>query len=162
VFVSIRPSGLFAFEMDVDWGETIDFANSRQADFVSVEPSLELNLGRRVRAELEHVWEELEVEPGRLFTARLTRVRLHYHLSRRAYFRAIVQHRDVDRNAAVYLEEVEPRVEQLLTQLLFSYEVNPRTVVLAGYSDDRLGLQDTGLTQTGRTFFLKLGYALLL
>ncbi|MFP3939992.1 MAG: ankyrin repeat domain-containing protein, partial [Thermoanaerobaculia bacterium] len=65
-------------------------------------------------------------------------------------------------NAAVYLEPVEPEAEELLSQLLVSYELNPRTVVLAGYSDDRLGHRGTGLTRTGRTFFLKLGYAWLL
>ncbi len=162
VFVSLRPSGAFAFAMDVDWGETIDFANSRQAEFVSFEPEIEVNLGRRLRGELDYIWEELEVEPGRLFTARLTRARFYYHLSRRVFFRAIVQHRNVDRNAAVYLADVEPEVEQLLTQLLFSYEVNPRTVVLAGYSDSSVGLQDIDLSQTGRTFFVKLGYAWLL
>lgn len=162
VYVSARPSGAFAFEVDVDWGETIDFANSRQADFVSVEPSLELNLGRRFRGELEHVWEDFEVDAGRLFTARLTRARLYYHLSRQVFFRAIVQHREVDRNAAVYRDEVEPEVEELLTQLLFSYEVNPQTVVLVGYSDESLGLRDVDLTRTGRSFFVKLGYAFLL
>ena len=162
VFASLRPSGAVALSGRVSWGETIDFANSRQADFVSIQPEIELNLGRRFRGELDHVWEELEVAPGRLLTARLTRARLYYHLNRRTFVRAILQHRDVDRNAAVYREPVEPEVEQLLSQLLFSYEVNPRTVVLAGYSDDRLGLRGTDLTRTGRTFFLKLGYAWLL
>lgn len=162
VFVALRPSGAIALSGRVNWGETIDFENSRQADFVSIQPEIELNLGRRFRGELDHVWQELEVEPGRLFTARLTRARLYYHLNRRTFVRAILQHRDVDRNAAVYLDPVEPEIEQLLSQLLFSYELNPRTVVLAGYSDDRLGVRGTELTQTGRTFFLKLGYAWLL
>lgn len=129
---------------------------------MSVEPALELNLGRRFRGELEHVWEELEVDDGRLYTARLTRARLYYHLSRQVFFRAILQHRDVDRNAAVYRDEVEAEVEELLSQLLFSYEVNPRTVVLVGYSDERLGLREVDLARTGRSFFVKLGYAFLL
>jgi hypothetical protein len=173
VFFATRPSAAFAFEMDVDWGETIDFVGSRQAEFVSLEPLLELQLGRRLNGELAHVWQELEIDAGRLFTARLTRLRLVYHLSRRAYFRAILQHRDVDRNAAVYRAPVDSRSEELLSQLLFSYQLDARTVLLVGYSDDRARAAEAGfdpgrpddrggLEPTGHAFFLKVGYALLL
>jgi hypothetical protein len=34
-------------------------------------------------------------------------------------------------------------------------------VLLAGYSDNYLGNQEIDLTQRDRTFFLKLGYAVL-
>jgi len=37
---------------------------------------------------------------------------------------------------------------------------HPRTVAFVGYSDNRLGLTDVSLTQTDRTLFVKLGYAL--
>jgi hypothetical protein len=134
---------------------------------------VEVQLGRRLNGELAHVWQELEVDGGRLFTARLSRLRLVYHLSRRAYVRALVQHRDVDRNAAVYRSPVEPRSEELLSQLLFSYEIDARTVLLVGYSDDRARAPEaafdpgrpgdrSSLEPTGRAFFLKVGYALLL
>ena len=162
VFLAVRPTGSFAGSLSVRWGETIDFANSRQADFVTVAPEIELQLGRRFRGEASYVWQEIDVVPGRLLTAGVAEARLFYHFNRQLFLRAIVQHREVDRNAGLYLSTVEPEIEELLTQLLFSYELNPRTVVLAGYSDGRLGLQDVDLTQTGRTFFLKLGYALLL
>lgn len=162
VFLSVRPTGSFAGSLRVNWGETIDFANSRQADFVTVAPELELLLGRRFRGQVSYLWQEIDVEPGRLLTAEVAQARLFYHLNRELFFRAIVQHRQVERNVEVFTARVEPEVEELLSQVLFSYEVNPRTVVLAGYSDGRLGLQDVNLTQTGRTFFLKLAYALLL
>ncbi len=56
------------------------------------------------------------------------------------------------------------RRRSLFTRFLFSYKVNPRTVLFVGYSDDRLGMLDpeltrTALTPTSRTFFLKVGYA---
>ena len=57
---------------------------------------------------------------------------------------------------------VEPKTEQLFTQLLFSYKLNPQTVVFIGYSDTALGFEDLSLTRIGRTFFVKLGYAWLL
>jgi len=45
---------------------------------------------------------------------------------------------------------------------LFSYKLNPRTVVFVGYSDSREGNQDISLTQSNRTLFLKLGYSWVL
>ena len=56
---------------------------------------------------------------------------------------------------------VDGEDEELFTQLLFSYKINPRTVLFAGYSDNRFGFDDISLTQTDRTLFLKLSYALL-
>ena len=53
----------------------------------------------------------------------------------------------------------EPEFDRLFLQFLLSYKVNPRTVFFAGYSDNYNGLQNVSLTQTGRTFFLKIGYA---
>lgn len=43
---------------------------------------------------------------------------------------------------------------------LFSYKLNPQTVAFLGYSDTRLGTEIVDLTQQGRTFFIKVGYAL--
>ena len=43
--------------------------------------------------------------------------------------------------------------------MLGSYKLNPRTLVFVGYSDKHMGLHDLRLTQTNRTFFIKLGYA---
>ena len=54
---------------------------------------------------------------------------------------------------------MEPETESLFSQLLFSYKLNAQTVLFAGYSNNRLGLQGVDLTETDRTFFVKLGYA---
>jgi hypothetical protein len=78
--------------------------------------------------------------------------------------RAIVRFGDTDRFAATNpgLETLEDR--SLGTQLLFSYKVNPLTVLFLGYSDDRRGERPLAgdpipLTGTDRAFFVKIGYA---
>ncbi len=48
----------------------------------------------------------------------------------------------------------------LFNQFLFSYKVNPQTVVFLGYSDNQAGTQSFDLTRADRTFFAKVGYAL--
>jgi hypothetical protein len=61
---------------------------------------------------------------------------------------------------------VEPEDEELFTQLLFSYKLNPQTVLFLGYSDNSFGAtleeRTIGLTRADRTLFFKVGYALVL
>src|SRR5436309_1736966 len=86
--------------------------------------------------------------------------RLIYNLNVRTFVRAIVQYRSVDRNVAVYSVPVSEFDDGLFNQFLFSYKVNPQTVVFLGYSDNQAGTQSFDLTRTDRTFFAKVGYAL--
>jgi hypothetical protein len=80
--------------------------------------------------------------------------------------RGIFQYRGIDYTPENFSFPVPDRTEQLFTQLLFSYKVNPRTVVFVGYSDNYRGFdQDplqVDLTQSDRTIFVKLGYAWIL
>ncbi len=54
---------------------------------------------------------------------------------------------------------MEPEEQSLTSQVLFSYKLNPQTVLFLGYSDSHYGDQTVDLTQTERTFFAKVGYA---
>ncbi|MEE4272219.1 MAG: hypothetical protein V2I67_11120 [Thermoanaerobaculales bacterium] len=56
-------------------------------------------------------------------------------------------------------EDYDETSRDLFLQLLFSYEVNPRTVLFLGYSETGFENQDVWRTATDRTLFLKLGYA---
>jgi hypothetical protein len=161
VSASFQPSGDVEAELGVNWGETIDFTNSRQAEFTTVSPSVSFFLGRRLKGELGWDRQLFDVEGGRLFTLDIAQSTLVYHFGLRSFARAILQYRTVDRDVDLYTVPIEPEEESLLTQLLFSYKLNPRSVVLLGYSDDHLGLEGVDLTPTGRTVFLKLGYAFL-
>jgi len=143
-------------------GKTIDFANARQADIYVLEPHVELNLGRRVAANITHTLQQLDVAGGRLFTANLTQGRLIYHFNIRTFVRAIAQYRDVTRDPALYTFPVDRKSRDLFTQLLFSYKINPQTVFYLGYSDSSFGDQRIDLTRADRTLFLKIGYAWLL
>jgi hypothetical protein len=96
--------------------------------------------------------------------AHLPQVRAVYNFSVRAFFRAILQSQSIERNPEQYELPVDRRTRTLFTQLLFSYKVNPQTVLFLGYSDNALGLltaelDRTDLARTDRTFFLKVGYA---
>jgi hypothetical protein len=159
VFFEIRPSGFVSLSLSGGFGDAIDFANSRKADRLRVGPGLQLSPGRRLRLEVSGNLERLSLAGDRIFLENLLQTRLFYHFNTRSFVRLILQYRNVSRNEDLYAAPVEPESERLFTQLLFSYKLNPQTVLFLGYSDDRLGTRDVSLTQMDRTFFLKIGYA---
>ena len=75
--------------------------------------------------------------------------------------RLTLQEQDIERNVSQYLNPLtDPSTESLATQVLYSYKLNPQTVIFAGYSDSQLDDINTGdLEMTGRTLFFKLSYA---
>jgi hypothetical protein len=98
------------------------------------------------------------------FIANLSQLRAVYNFNVRAYLRAIVQYQNIERNPEKYDVSVRRESRNFFTQLLFSYKVNPQTVLFLGYSDNAQGMLTpdgarTELTRSNRTFFLKLGYA---
>jgi hypothetical protein len=154
----------------LSFGDRIDYANGRKGDRVRLAPSVTANLGRHLETSLSYTHEHLDVEPGRLYTANSAELRAVYQFNTRTFVRAIVQYWDVDRDPDLYSRDVDRESRGAFTQFLFSYKVNPQTVLFVGYSDDylggkhlvSLGGRDLELTQSDRTFFVKLGYAWLL
>jgi len=158
----IQPSGAVKLAFFGLEGDSIDVANNQPADETVLVPSIEAKLGRHVNILLDHTLQKLDVEGGKLFEANLSQLRLIYNFNVRTFVRAIFQWRDIERDPDLYSFEVEPKTETLFTQLLFSYKLNARTVLFAGYSDNHLGFEAVDLTQTNRTFFFKVGYAWIL
>lgn len=156
---SIRPSGAFSLNASATVGGAIDFANSRKADQQRIGAGIGFNVARGLEGSASFTHQALDVAGGRLFTARLTQVRALYHLNLRTYLRAIFQYTDVDRTPSLYLSSVTASSQRAFTQLLFSYKLNPQTVLLLGYSDNAAGAVNYDLTRLDRTVFVKVGYA---
>jgi hypothetical protein len=140
-------------------GRQVDFANVRQGEEIRFEPGMNLNVGRHLRLRLSHAFETLDVEGGELFTANLTQMRATYQINNRSFVRWVGQHFDVDRDPTLYSFPIDSRSRDFLNQLLFSYKINPLTVLFLGYSDTHIGNSQVDLTQQSRTLFLKIGYA---
>jgi len=160
----IRPSGLATLGFGTELSKTIDYLAGEVGTQITAGPSAELKLGRHLNLELRHSFRRLERNGDWAFIANLPQVRAVYNFNVRTFFRAIVQYQNIERNPESYDVAVNRESRTFFTQLLFSYKVNPQTVVFLGYSDNALGLltpemERTDLTRTDRTFFLKLGYA---
>lgn len=159
-WAGFQPASFIELEFDGTYGDQIDYDNSRSGTCFQINPEIELRLGKHLWVELEHEYEYLNVDPGRLYTARINRLKMIYQFNRRTFLRTIVQSVNYERNVALYEDsDVEAKTNRMFSQFLFSYKINPQTVFFIGYSDNYYGDQQLDLRQTNRTLFAKLGYA---
>ncbi|MFB0566521.1 MAG: sugar-binding protein [Candidatus Aminicenantaceae bacterium] len=159
VQLEIKPRGGLRLTFFGRYGDGIDYANSRAATLLTIMPGLEFNLSRNLNINLSHALQRLALGKGEIFEANLSQVRMIYHFNVRTFIRAIIQYTDVARNPVLYSFPVDPKSRQFFTQFLFSYKINPQTVLFLGYSDNYLGMTGIDITQKDKTFFVKVGYA---
>ncbi len=159
--VRMRPSSAVRLHLRGVFGDWIDFANVQPADRVRIEFEVGLNLGLHLQVDLDYLHSSLDVGGGRLFTARVPQLTGIWQFNTRTFVRAIVQYTDIQRDPALYVDEVDAVERDLFVQLLFSYKVNPQTVAFVGYSEGREQYDGVPMTTTGRAVFVKIGYAWL-
>lgn len=158
----LRPSGALFLYFNGAFGDRIDYANTRLGKRILLSPYVEYKLGRHLVLGIDHTFERLSVDPGRLYTANISQIRMVYQFTKRTFLRTILQYVNYNRNAELYSYDVNPESKSLFSQVLFSYKINPQTVLFLGYSDNYYGDQNIKVTQTNRTFFAKVGYAWVL
>lgn len=156
----LRPTGSFLLEVSGGTGDQVDFDHVRAGEYLRFNPAIQYNLGRHIYFQMDHLFERLNVDGGRLYTANLSNLKLVYQFSARVFLRTILQFADIKYNPELYTLPQDPRFKHLFSQVLFSYKINPQTVLFLGYSDDYYGIHV--IKQNNRTFFLKIGYALVL
>lgn len=163
MYGQIRPRGGLNINMGLNVGDEIDYANSRLAKQFRVSPSVSWNVNRHALLRVQQTFEELDTPGGETtYSAELTDVRLTWQFNLRSFLRLTVQRQLIERNLHVFLfaSETEPKSLSIGSQLLYSYQLNPETVLYAGYSDNQLeNALWPDLTKTDRTVFLKFSYA---
>ena len=163
LYSQARPIGGLNLTLQGRSGGQIDYANSRLGNELRLQPSVEWNVSRHLLLRIRYTVSQLDADDSgaRIFDAELTDVRLTWQFNIRSFLRLTAQQQVVERNLALF---TDPNTDALSKsrgmQLLYSYQVNPQTVIYAGYSDNHLQDDDlASLTQTARTFFLKFSYA---
>ncbi len=160
----IRPRGGLSVQLFARDGKEVDFANTQLAEEVRLRPNVEWNVNQHLLLRLQHTYDRLDTEDGqRIFEANLSDLRVTWQFNVRSFIRFTTQRQDVERNVTVYTDPTtQARTLTIGTQLLYSYKVNPQTVLYVGYADN--SLEDDSLldlTRTSRTLFAKLSYAWL-
>ena len=141
-------------------GDQLDLAASRIGRIRQWDPSVTMDIGRGINLDLNYSHQRLERDGGTAFDASLVDARASWQLDPRQRLRLSVQGSEVERDQNLYTRPVNQRARDVAAQLLYSYKLNPRSAVYAGYShgafaDDRI---DT-LFDSSRSVFLKISYA---
>jgi hypothetical protein len=163
MFGQVRPRSGLNINMQINRGEQIDYTNSRLADQRRIQPQVDWNATSHLLVRLRYTSDRLSAKDGpTVFDAKLLDLRMTWQFNVRSFVRLTLQDQDVERNVDLYANRLltDPSTSSLGTQLLYSYKLNPQTVLFAGYSDNSLEDDTTReLEKTGRTLFFKLSYA---
>jgi hypothetical protein len=155
---------LAQISMDGRFGDEVDFANARLGRGVTLNVDARINATNHLELALVQNERWLDVATaaasGRLFTARVSRVRGTYNFTAKAFARVIGQYVSTVRDPALHGLTVTPRSGAFSGSALISYKLNWQSVLFAGYGDDRELSDRHELEKTSRQFFVKLSYAL--
>jgi hypothetical protein len=161
LYTEIKPKGGVYLGIWAQVGDQVDFDNSRLGDQIRLQPRVTWNVNQHLMLRLQSSLVKLDSKEGpNIFDAQVHDLRATWQFSVRSFIRLTVQQQDIERNQAMYIDEVDSHSRDVGRQLLYSYKLNPQTVFFLGYSDqhvDEDGLDS--LTVADRTFFLKIGYA---
>ncbi|MEN8154797.1 MAG: DUF5916 domain-containing protein [Acidobacteriota bacterium] len=158
---SINPIKNLRLHTFILSGDGIDYDNTRAGERLLASQSLSINLGRHVQLSADVTMSRLDIENQYLFKAYLSEFRLLYFFNRNMFIRGILQYSDIKFNEALYKDEVNSSEKGIFTQFLFTYKLNPRTVLYLGYSDIYEGYTGLKLLQRNRSVFMKVSYALV-
>jgi hypothetical protein len=161
IVFDIVPFKGLRYKMYAALAKTVDYANTRPGDRFTAGAGFDLTPGKHLIMGISNVIDYMSHQGRRVYTADLFQSTLIYNFNVRTFVRLILQYNYIDRNIDQYAAPVDPKTGTFFTQFLFSYKINPRTVLFLGYSDNRLGFEGIDMTKTNRTFFLKIGYALV-
>jgi Domain of unknown function (DUF5916)/Carbohydrate family 9 binding domain-like len=146
--------------MSLRSGDQLDLLGSRTGRVEEWQPTLSLDIGRGINLNLSYTAQRLHRDGGTAYDLAILDGRFSWQLDTRQRLRLSLQGSDVERDSALYATPIVARNRDLAAQLLYSYRINPRTGVYAGYSHGGYsdGVQ-TELTDRSRSVFLKLSYA---
>lgn len=86
-YTNFTPIGSLKLELDVSYGDDIDFANDRPATITMFNPGVEWKLTESLVLDLSHRYQVLDIDDGRLFIANLSDVRLNWQLALNSFIR---------------------------------------------------------------------------
>lgn len=145
-------------------GEEIDFANSRAGQGGTVSLNAQLNATDHLQLTLVQNQRWLDVDDsagasGRLFTARVSRVRATYTFTARSFARVIGQYVSTSRDASRHTFPISSQSGTFSGSALLAYKLNWQSVLFVGYGDDRELSTERALEPASRQFFVKMSYA---
>ncbi|MGS0680883.1 DUF5916 domain-containing protein [Shewanella sp. 125m-7] len=163
-YANIKPTRTLFLELDINYGDDIDFANDQLGTQVMFNPGVNWKVSDSIALDVSHVYRTMDVDDGRLFTANLSDLRLSWHIDIYNFIRVSSVYTDIERDPNLYLYSKPNRnYQQLGNEILYGYKLNPQSVFYLGYSNG-LKADDNieSILKTEETYFMKVSYAWLL
>jgi len=160
---NINPFNGFAIDFWGNFGDRIDYANDRLGDYTQLGVWLGYNITRNLELSTRLIDASLHHNlGGKIFNQSISDIKLNYQFNMQSGLRLTVQNSKVTRNLDLYdnPDDYQSESKYSALQLLYSYKLNPQTVIFAGYSD--AGFADdtfAELKKSTRSVFLKFSYA---
>ena len=160
-YAEMQPAGGISFGILGVYGDKVDYTNDRLGQNIRFQPRVTWNMTQNLLLRLQGVYSQLDTPDGdNIFKASVIDTRLTWQFNLRSFLRLTVQNTDIERNLAQYIEEEDARSRDMGRQLLYSYKLNPQTVLFLGYSDQYVDDDNIdGPIASDRTWFMKVGYA---
>jgi hypothetical protein len=157
----VRPVGSLVVGFSSQFGDQIDYDNTRLGDQRRVHPYFSWNVNRNLLLNLNGGRVELDTKDGAsIFDATLLDARLVWQFSVRSNIRLTLQQSDITRNPDEYDDVVDAGEKNVGRQLMYSWKMNAQTVFFLGYSDEFVEFDELDrLVAADKSWFMKVGYA---
>ncbi|MDN4504196.1 DUF5916 domain-containing protein [Alteromonadaceae bacterium BrNp21-10] len=161
-YVELTPIAPLFLWTEVLVGKELDYDNARLGDGVNIHFGGTWQANQHLQLELKYSYSALGVDSQEVYSANLADINFLWQFDMRSQLRFIVQHISVDRQLSLYKasESYQSKEQYYTSQLLYSYKINPQTLLFVGYSDNGLYNERTrGFVKAERTLFAKFSYA---
>lgn len=156
---NFRPTGNLQLGAYAQVGTMLDLDAARTGRRTQLEFWGNANVGRGIALDWDVIRQRMRRDGGTAFTATVVNAGGSWQFDPRQRLRLTLQGSEVERNPALYVDAVNETARDWAGQMVYSYKVNPRTVVYAGASygafmDD----ENPNLFGNTRNVFVKLTY----
>ncbi|MEJ5167310.1 MAG: DUF5916 domain-containing protein [Thermoanaerobaculia bacterium] len=140
-------------------GDGVDYENERAGKLLKIEAQSDYRFGKRIFLDFSGEHHNFNLKEGNLYKATYLYLKVLYHFSNSIFLRTILQSGDIKRNKDLYLYDVPEKDNFKAVQFLFTYKINPFTLLYLGFSTR--GMEETpfNMQTMNRTYFLKLSYS---
>lgn len=148
--------------LDINLGDSVDFRNNRLSDRSDISWYVDANFGRHFKVNLNQTHRKLSYHSNNVLIVNQSDLRLSYQFNIRQRLRLALINTSLNRNLDQYIdpEGLTKDSDRMATQLVYSYKLNPRSLMYIGYSDT--GLDNDHIesyTTTDQSLFAKFSYA---
>lgn len=157
--ISSTPNGSFSVGTYLRYGDQIDYNHARPGSRLTINPYFDIRVNKSLFFRGGLTWERMSVDEGELYNAGFIDMVAYYQFDARSYLKVHLKHMRQQFDPQLYAFNQDPENKDLYLQLMYSYKINPRSVLYLGYIENQMGNDLIPLTTKDRTVFLKLGYS---